>query len=269
MRYPGGKGSCFRHLINLMPAHHTYIETHLGGGNVLERKRPAGSRNIGIDVDRSVIARWRERAAFLPFRLELFRCDAAKFLQSFDFKGGELVYCDPPYLPSTRRRQKLYRHEYTESQHMELLNVLVTLPCFVIISGYRSSLYTEVLQHRHGWRIIEFANTTRRGRVMECAWFNFGDVYHRHDCRYIGANFRERERIKRKRDRWRAKFAAMSREERAVVLGALLELEPSKLTMPPAKRDLIAGNGGTRDTSGMTMEASPAATVISGVAGSA
>ena len=32
MRYPGGKGKCYQHIINLMPMHDTYIETHLGGG---------------------------------------------------------------------------------------------------------------------------------------------------------------------------------------------------------------------------------------------
>lgn len=231
MRYPGGKGSCFRHIVNLMPAHHTYIETHLGGGNVLERKALARSRNIGIDVDPEVIAAWKDRPAW-RYLAEFHCVDAVDFLRSYNFfKGGELVYCDPPYLASTRRRHGLYRYEYTEAQHVELLEVIVSLPCFVIISGYASPLYTDFLQHRHGWRVIEFANTTRRGRVMERAWFNFGDVDHRHDCRYIGKNFRDRERIKRKRDRWRKKFERMSREERAVVLGALLELEPSKLTM--------------------------------------
>lgn len=266
MRYPGGKGSCFRHIVTLMPAHHTYIETHLGGGNVLERKRPA-STNIAIDVDRSLIDKWRDTGSRrLGFHVNFYCMDAVEFLRSYNFKGGELVYCDPPYLASTRRRQNLYCYEYTEAQHVELLETLVTLPCFVIVSGYQSSLYETVLQHRHGWRVIEFANTTRRGRVMERAWFNFGDVDHRHDCRYIGKNFRDRERIKRKRDRWRKKFERMSREERAVVLGALLELEPSKLTMeaPPAASLVsamgsapapLAGNGEPRAPSDLTMTA--------------
>ena len=58
MRYPGGKGKCFQRLINLMPEHATYIETHLGGGAVMRHKRPA-QRNIGIDVDAQVIDAWR------------------------------------------------------------------------------------------------------------------------------------------------------------------------------------------------------------------
>ena len=237
MNYPGGKGSCFRQLINLMPPHDVYIETHLGGGNILERKKPARSRNIGIDVDRSLIAEWSERRVRLPFALELHCGDAVEFLRAFPFKGGELVYSDPPYLHSTRRTLDLYRHEYSDAQHFELLETLVRLPCLVMVSGYESSLYWSVLERRHGWRCVLVPNTTRRGRVVERVWCNFPDVDHRHDCRYVGENFRERERIKRKRNRWRAKFKKMGEGERQVVLEALLELEPTKTAMPPANEE--------------------------------
>ena len=39
MRYPGGKGGAgvYQTIINNIPPHDTYIETHLGGGNILER----------------------------------------------------------------------------------------------------------------------------------------------------------------------------------------------------------------------------------------
>ena len=38
-------------IIALMPPHDTYIETHLGGGAIMQRKAPA-LRNIGIDCPR-------------------------------------------------------------------------------------------------------------------------------------------------------------------------------------------------------------------------
>ena len=47
--YPGGKGSVFQKIINLIPPHHTYIESHVGGGSVLDAKRPA-TLNIGVDL---------------------------------------------------------------------------------------------------------------------------------------------------------------------------------------------------------------------------
>ena len=33
--YNGGKGNIFRHLINQIPPHHSYIESFLGGGSVM------------------------------------------------------------------------------------------------------------------------------------------------------------------------------------------------------------------------------------------
>ena len=54
--YPGGKNGAgtYQRLINLMPPHEVYIETHLGSGALLRRKRPA-KKNVGIDLDPLVI----------------------------------------------------------------------------------------------------------------------------------------------------------------------------------------------------------------------
>lgn len=233
--YPGGKGSCFRHIVNLMPPHDVYIETHLGGGNVLLRKKPA-ARNIGIDVDRSVIAAWSDRIPSLPFAMELYNADAVSWLQSFTAAaddvdvGRVLIYADPPYFFENNPDLSYYDKGCSVHEHRALLKLLVQLPFFVILSGYKSALYSDFLQRRSSWRCIEFPNTTHGGRKIEIAWFNFDPamLYQRHDCRYVGDNYRERERIKRKRIRWRKRLAAMSAGERQVILESLLELEPPK-----------------------------------------
>ena len=56
MTYPGGKANAFTHVINQMPPHQIYIETHLGSGVVLANKKPAPILNIGLDLDPEVIA---------------------------------------------------------------------------------------------------------------------------------------------------------------------------------------------------------------------
>ncbi len=215
MRYPGGKGACFRQIINLMPPHDTYIETHLGGANVLENKKPAAC-SIGIDVDRSVIAAAGDR---IP-DVELHCMDAVDFLKSYLFTGRELVYADPPYLMETRKGGRLYRHEYSNEQHKELLTVLASLPCIAMVSGYRSSLYTAMLP---GWSCVEFTSGTRRGKVTECVWMNFipGSLP-MHDVSYVGRDFRERERIKRKCRRWVSRFKAMAPGEQQAIFESLL-----------------------------------------------
>ena len=47
-------------IIALMPPHDTYIETHLVGGAIMQRKRPA-LRNIGIDLNPRALQRFQSR----------------------------------------------------------------------------------------------------------------------------------------------------------------------------------------------------------------
>ena len=193
MRYPGGKGRAFQFLIGLMPPHDVYIETHLGGGSVMLHKRPARV-NIGVEIDPAVVARWRR-----PRRagLDVVHQDAASYLSSHPPSRRALVYADPPYWPAARRRPRCYRHDYTERQHEELLDVVGGLDCMVMISGYDNELYRERLAR---WERREFVNQTHTGAVVETVWLNFEPGDRLHDYSYIGSDFRERERLRRMRD---------------------------------------------------------------------
>lgn len=190
MAYLGGKGNCFRHIVNAMPGHEIYIETHLGGGAVLRAKRPA-SRQIGIDIDPGVIERWRAESP----ACELVCADALDFVGNFPFSGTELVYADPPYPEDVRSSPNRYRHEYTLDDHARLLDVLIELPCPVIVSGGPSSLYQQRLAK---WRTKSFKAGARRGPRIETIWMNFPPPAQLHDTRYIGDDFREREKRKRR-----------------------------------------------------------------------
>ncbi|MBN2731562.1 MAG: DNA adenine methylase [Balneolaceae bacterium] len=72
--------------------------------------------------------------------------DAAKLIKKYDCKDA-LIYCDPPYLPETRHGQKgnTYAFEMTYEEHSELLKILKKCRGHVIISGYHSELYDELL----------------------------------------------------------------------------------------------------------------------------
>lgn len=214
MQYPGGKGKCFQHLINLMPPHQVYIETHLGGGAVIRNKR-AAERSIGIDLDAKVIERWRANDSV---HWELVHGDAHAFLRSYDFTGRELVYCDPPYVCSTRRRSKIYRHEYDDAMHAELLEILNKLPCMVMVSGYNSQLYDAALAP---WNKRSFQANTQAGVRTESVWFNFEPPQSLHDATFLGANFREREAVKRRHERLFDRFERMNPVERRHVLQTL------------------------------------------------
>jgi DNA adenine methylase len=237
MAYPGGKAGdgVYQRIISLMPPHEVYIEPFLGGGAIMRMKRPA-PLNIGIDLDEEVIRQWQASLArpdddstcSIAEDNEGSRCrfhtgDGLSFLESYPFRGREFVYCDPPYLLSTRTG-KQYRFEMTDAQHKALLAIITALPCMVMISGYWSALYADALR---SWSTTHFQAMTRGGRVAtEWLWYNYPDPLALHDYRYLGDTFRERERIKRKRKRWVNRLQSMPILERQALLAAIGEAWP-------------------------------------------
>jgi DNA adenine methylase len=148
--------------------------------------------------------------------------DGIDFLRSYSFTGSELVYCDPPYMHETRTRSNQYRFELTDAQHRELLQVLASLKCKVIVSGYWTNLYSQKLK---GWTTASFQTMTRGGRpATEWLWMNFAEPVALHDYRYLGCNFRERERIKRKKSRWVSRLGRMEVLERRALLAAIADI---------------------------------------------
>lgn len=223
MAYLGSKAGCgtWQTILAAMPPHDTYIETHLGSGVVLLRK-PACARSIAVELDALQLDSFRSDNPDVLSSVELVNADAGQFLQEFDFSGAgrTLVYADPPYLVSTRSARARYRMDYTEADHRQLLSLLATLPCAVMISGYPSELYDATLSAPR-WRSHAFQAMTRGGVRTEVLWMNFpaGAV---HWASLAGRNFGDRQRIKRKAARWAAKYRALPPAERQAVLAALL-----------------------------------------------
>lgn len=82
-----------------------------------------------------------------------------------------LIYADPPYVLGTRKNRKQYRHEMSDSEHMELLEALTAHDGPVLISGYRSALYDSALC---GWNRTECKERTQVATERtEVLWMNF------------------------------------------------------------------------------------------------
>ncbi len=247
MTYPGGKAGAgvYQQIINRMPPHSVYVEPFLGGGAIMRMKRPARS-NIGIEIDADVL--YLFVADGIP-NLELLIGDAVGYLATHDLPDDALVYCDPPYLRQVRRdKAQRYRYEFwTIADHESLLRVLVNLTCQVMISGYWSELYADYLGN---WWTHRF-NANTRGRTMgeEWLWMNYPPPVELHDYRFLGENYRERERIHRKQKRWAARLARMDVLERQALLSSIAEWRESSSSLPgrshpdPAMRERGPLNG--------------------------
>lgn len=209
-------------IIALMPPHDTYIETHLGGGAIMQRKPPV-LHNIAIDRDPAALARFA-----CDYPLEKVCGCAHQFLRSFDFQGRELLYCDPPYLHHTRSSKRRYRFDYEEQDHVELLELLKSLPCSVILSGYPSALYDDLLGH---WRSLELQVMNQAGVRTEKLWFNFTPD-RVHWPSFAGRNFTHRQSIKRKAHGWGRRYQAMPPAERLAVLSSIMAVEAGEVFEP-------------------------------------
>ena len=101
--------------------------------------------------------------------VQIENLDALELIRRYDTEDV-FIYADPPYLHSTRKNY-LYKHEMTDEQHMELLELLRNHPGQVLLSGYDNPLYDEYL---YGWKKVH-KNTQAEGGLKrtETLWMNY------------------------------------------------------------------------------------------------
>lgn len=219
MKYTGGKnhGCAYPQIINRIPPHRVYVEPFLGSGAILRMKRPA-EMSYGLDQVPALFPALRSAAP----NLALLQGDGITFLEYYPFKGDEFVYCDPPYLLETRAGRRYYKAEMSDADHLRLLAAVKKLPCPVMLSGYPSRLYDDALS---GWRRETFRAWTRTHQPRtEVLWMNYPQPLKLHDDRYLGANWRARWNLERRRRRLIAKFTRMPTQERSALLSALVDV---------------------------------------------
>jgi len=219
MTYTGGKEAegTAQTIINQQPPHDSYIEPFAGHAAIARWKRPALNTTL-IDRDPDVTAWLAENT---NGNLNLLTADALEWLPAQRFSARTLIYCDPPYLIRSRADPRgRYRFEMSLEDHERLLQILTQLPCMVQVSAYADPLYSSYLRN---WRHMTFQSTTHRGLATEHLWMSYPEPKALHTYTHLGADYRERERIKRKVTRWTARLAALPRLERLALYSAIEE----------------------------------------------
>ena len=118
---PGSKAGAgvAQRIVSLLPPHELYIEAFAGLAAVGRLKRPSGCDVfVERDVDRA-----SSLMTMLPAPAHLVIGDVMQVIVPERVPRGAVVYCDPPYLMSTRRTaRRYYRHELTsEAEHSQFL----------------------------------------------------------------------------------------------------------------------------------------------------
>lgn len=123
----------------------------------------------------NVITQWNalpERILLAAERLKLaqIECQPAVKLIERCNRRDVLIYADPPYLLSTRSK-RLYAYEMgQEEEHIELISVLKKHTGPVLLSGYNSSLYDDLLSD---WMKVSKSCLAEAGLMREeVLWIN-------------------------------------------------------------------------------------------------
>ncbi len=99
---------------------------------------------------------------------------AVELIQRYN-KPYVFIYCNPPYILSTRSK-RIYKHEMTEEDHIELLEVLKQHKGPVMISGYDHEIYNSMLDR---WtKKKQKANCEFGKQAIETIWMNYNPGGH-------------------------------------------------------------------------------------------
>ena len=102
-------------------------------------------------------------------RVQIECSPAIELMERYDYENV-FMYLDPPYLLGTRGG-KQYKHEMSDEEHEEMLQKAIGSKAKIMISGYASEMYDDMLA---GWRRKEFKSHAEMGsKRTEVVWMNY------------------------------------------------------------------------------------------------
>lgn len=218
--YNGGKSGngTYQSIINHIPECNVFIDGFVGNGGIVCHLNLPDLTVIN-DIDPGIIDAYDCPAACNIVKENLHVAD---LIAKYDVEGSDtFFYFDPPYLKSARKNsQDLYKYEMSVSDHQNFLSQALNIKSNCMISHYPCSIYDEALST---WNKVLFQSMTRKGLATECIYMNYFPPFLLQDYRYLGKNYIDRQRIKRKVARWIAKINALPFNEASLLVASITE----------------------------------------------
>lgn len=102
--------------------------------------------------------------------VQIEHMDALRLIERYNSKDA-LLYLDPPYVRSSRKSGRLYKHEMDDTDQRHMLELVKKSKAKIVLSGYPSKMYDEAL---YGWnRFTTLSQTTSTEKAEECIWLNY------------------------------------------------------------------------------------------------
>ena len=217
--YNGSKAGngTYQNIINFIPMCDVFIDAMVGNGGIVCNLNLPGLTVIN-DIDAGII----DRFDIDDHGIKKENLDYRDLIDKYDNEDQKnFFYFDPPYLKCTRKNQKdLYDHEWEFPDHEKFIEKVHTVKSNCMISCYPHALYAEGFEN---WYKHLFWSTTRNGQALECIYMNYPKPYILQDFRYVGKDFIDRQRIKRKIARWLNNLDAMPEIERNALLRSIID----------------------------------------------
>lgn len=125
----------------------------------------------------SAIERLEKTHKFLR-KIQVENLDFRNLIKRYD-REETLFYLDPPYDLNSRSTAKSYDFDFSDSDHKDLVNLLLNIKGMVLLSGYETEIYNPLLEA--GWFFDKFTarvkstngrNKTARKVTKECLWIS-------------------------------------------------------------------------------------------------
>lgn len=101
--------------------------------------------------------------------VQIEQLSAVELLKRYD-TPDVFAYLDPPYLHDTRKNY-LYKHEMSDKEHEELLDLIMNHKGRILISGYENELYNDYLK---GWyKAYKDTHAENGLKRTEVLWMNY------------------------------------------------------------------------------------------------
>lgn len=202
--YTGNKAipGLFQSIVNQIPQVDEFIEVFAGSAVLSYFLSPVVHTVIN-DCDRSVIAAHYRQ---LQRNSTLLQLDFRDILQPFTTVQAResFLFIDPPYLFSSRHcNAKLYQHELTVHDHVELLEMAYCCTVPTMITHPRHRIYDEFL---HGWRRIDNTVSYRGSLTVESLYMNYPVPDRLLFPDYYGSDSWDRQRNQRQIKNFISKF---------------------------------------------------------------
>lgn len=164
----------------LEQARRTVVRGFMGFGSAASSGEKTGFRAQNHGNGTSCAGDWKNYPEALEATIERMRgvvienTDATSLISQQDHVDA-LLYCDPPYVHSTRKKtkpycKKGYRFEMSDDDHIALAKTLHSASGMVMLSGYSSPLYDELYG---GWARIDREALADGAKLrLESLWFN-------------------------------------------------------------------------------------------------